>query len=298
MENDSNSKSSAWFDQFDDDEPYDAFGSTENQHKIGEDIFGGIQRQLRRRKQHFFLRIAASILIVTGVAILTGRSLNKPASEKELAWITYHSKAGQYREVKLADGSVIAMRPGTALSAPGKFTDQIRTVKLLEGEAFFRVNHDEQHSFVVQAAGISTRVLGTSFVISNYKNSKAIAVSLITGKVAVNEKQKLLGLLRPLQQMTYDKSDHKYRIDPIDPNWLAAWRTGEYILNDVRIEELAATLKNVYGITVTLRSQDLQQLRITLQFNKKDRIENILEQLKLIHGIKYRINGKEVVLMD
>ncbi|EHQ27495.1 FecR family protein [Mucilaginibacter paludis] len=292
-------QANAWFDRVDDRLPFDAFGNSENKRRIGDDIFTRIQADIQHKKSraYFFMKIAASLLIAA-ISITTYRLISdQHAKNEQLVWQVYRSGAGEFKTVTLPDSSVIYLRPGTSLYAPTAFTQSTRTVKLTEGEAYFTVKHDTRHPFVVDAAGISTQVLGTSFVIRNYRAASTIQVSLITGKVAVKHEASLLGMLTPLQEITYNKKNHNSTLDKISADWINNWKSGDYLLNDVPIEELAATLKNLYGVNVVMRSGNLEKLRITTQFNKKDNIRDILEQLKLIHGLNYEIKDKEVILM-
>lgn len=292
-------QANSWFDHTDDRQPFDAFGTPENKRRIGEDIFSRIQSDIRHKKTrtYFFMKVAASLLIAAFSVTTYYLVSDQRSKSNPLVWTIYKSGAGEFKTVTLPDSSVVYLRPGSTLSAPASFTQSTRTVKLTEGEAYFTVRHDVKHPFIVNASGISTQVLGTAFVIRNYHAAATIQVSLVTGKVAVKHDASLLGLLMPLQEITYNKADHKSRLGNISMDWIANWKSGEYNLNDVSIQELAATLKNLYGINVRMKAGELEKLRITMQFNKKDNVRDILEQLKLIHGLDYRMNDKEVVLM-
>lgn len=64
---------------------------------------------------------------------------------------------------------------------------QENTYGLLEGEAYFEVAKDKEKPFIVKANGINVQALGTSFNIRAHKDDKSVAVSLISGKVKVDD---------------------------------------------------------------------------------------------------------------
>lgn len=87
-------------------------------------------------------------------------------------------------EVVLADGSVVSVNAGSRLVYPQKFTGATREVEL-QGEAYFKVKHDERYPFIVKANGISTKVLGTEFNVRSYSKNDT-HVTLLQGSVLVS----------------------------------------------------------------------------------------------------------------
>lgn len=55
----------------------------------------------------------------------------------------------------------------------------------LSGEAYFEVAPNPEQPFIVEAGGIQTRVLGTSFNIQAYRNEKSVYTTLLTGSIRV-----------------------------------------------------------------------------------------------------------------
>lgn len=262
-------------------------------------MLGKIRQKIRYHKfRKTWLSAAAAILILFSISIATFQfSKTSSLSPSELVWTSYKTQKGEYKKVRLPDSSVVYLRPGSHLEVAAPFVQQNRNIKLVEGEAFFDIRYNPQHPLVVETSQITTQVLGTTFIISNYKAMDHVNVMLLTGKVAVNTKITLLVLLKPNEQLSFNKTSGKAELNTIDNDMSENWQNGEYMLNNVPMKELAFALGNTFGYEVKFGDDRLEKLHITTQFNKKDNLIDILEQLKLIHGLDYRIKDKEVILM-
>ena len=73
------------------------------------------------------------------------------------------------------------LNSGSKLSYSLPFNNN-RQIKL-EGEAWFEVNHDEDHPFEISTGNSTVKVLGTSFNMSAYPAENYVEVVLQKGKV-------------------------------------------------------------------------------------------------------------------
>ncbi len=93
----------------------------------------------------------------------------------------YSTSAGGYERVVLADGSVLELNAASEVRvvlAPAE-----RRVALVRGEAHFTVAPDPARPFVVSAAGVAVRAVGTAFNVR--LAADAVEVLVTEGKVAV-----------------------------------------------------------------------------------------------------------------
>ena len=93
----------------------------------------------------------------------------------------YVTAADELRTVTLPDGSSVTLNAGTQIQTawlPGE-----RGVRLLSGQAFFRVAKDPTRPFVVTAANHTITALGTAFDIK--LETDKVQVTLVEGRVAV-----------------------------------------------------------------------------------------------------------------
>src|SRR5690606_39177778 len=87
----------------------------------------------------------------------------------------------------LADGSVVELRPGAQIAVD--FTDQVRRLTLISGEAHFQVSKDPTRPSVVAAAGIEVRAVGTAFFVE--LAAATVEVVVTEGSVAIEQKKAL-----------------------------------------------------------------------------------------------------------
>lgn len=73
----------------------------------------------------------------------------------------HRTGVGERRLVTLADGSRVTLN--TASTVELAFTDKVRRVRLVRGEALFEVAHDSRRPFLVEAGAARFRAIGTAF---------------------------------------------------------------------------------------------------------------------------------------
>jgi transmembrane sensor len=96
-----------------------------------------------------------------GVAAVIGTALYTPRRDAESVFST---AIGQIREVVLADGSVVFLNTDTQIRV--RFTEKLRDIGLLKGEAQFDVAKNKNRPFIVSAGDTRVRAVGTSFTVS------------------------------------------------------------------------------------------------------------------------------------
>lgn len=83
----------------------------------------------------------------------------------------------------LPDGSVVELRDGTDIAV--NFTDTLRRVTLLRGEAHFDVRENAKRPFVVAAQDVEARAVGTAFAVR--LSGSSVEVLVTAGRVAVGK---------------------------------------------------------------------------------------------------------------
>ncbi|MDT9600311.1 FecR family protein [Sphingosinicella rhizophila] len=90
---------------------------------------------------------------------------------------------GDVRQIALADGSTITLNGDSVLQV--RFDDKERRIIFRGGEASFKVAHDGQRPFVVDADDIAVRAVGTEFAVR--MDDDDVEVTVADGTVAVEE---------------------------------------------------------------------------------------------------------------
>lgn len=227
-------------------------------------------------------KIAAAITLISasGLAIWS-LSVQKAVPERLLAIST---AAGENKKIILPDGSEVSLSPSARLLYPQKFKEGSRTIELTEGEAFFKVTHDERRPFTVKTSnGLYTKVLGTSFRIQSYRATRNIKISVATGKVAVGNAHQVFGTLVKGQQIVYDKQEQRAAISytpvPVYVN---------LIFERTSLLEVVNKLQYAYSIHIILSNKALNQLKCSATFNTKQSPEEILDLLCSLHHLKFK----------
>ncbi|MEM1434910.1 MAG: FecR domain-containing protein [Pseudomonadota bacterium] len=118
-----------------------------------------------------------------GAVMAVCLTLMQPRGDGPGAAQDYVSAVGEQRTIDLPDGSVVQLNTETALSF--QQSDQARTVRLLRGEAFFKVAHDSRRVFTVRTPLGSVEAIGTAFA-TRLIGRDGLEVTVAEGRVAVS----------------------------------------------------------------------------------------------------------------
>ncbi|MDF2475754.1 MAG: hypothetical protein K0S24_1237 [Sphingobacterium sp.] len=262
--------------------------SQERKNALREQMLSNIQSAMSEKqlKKHILsrypiLKIAAAILIILSAGLFVNQMNNQAGSN--ITQIVTTTKAGERKKIALTDGSEIILEPSSKISYPSNFNGKIREIELTEGEAFFTIAHDEQHPFRVQLdSGLAVKVLGTSFRIKAYQASKNVEILVATGKVAVQQREKTLGVLTKNQSLLYSKQTQKSSRSSVETNTAIA-----IAFDGASLQEVTRKLGYIYNIEIVLKDKALSTLKTTATFNSTQKPEEILEILCSLHHIRY-----------
>jgi transmembrane sensor len=96
--------------------------------------------------------------------------------------VIYVTQRGEQRSVTLTDGSVVQLNSQSRLRV--SFSEQVRRVELIDGQALFEVAKNPARPFVVVSGETSVRAVGTQFDV--YRKSAGTVVTVLEGRVAVS----------------------------------------------------------------------------------------------------------------
>lgn len=199
--------------------------------------------------------------------------------------ITIASGETQNFAVALGDGSTVTLNSHSSLEYPRFFIGK-RKVRLT-GEAFFSVKHDADKQFQVSAGNVLVNVLGTEFMVN--ERGAAPSVVVTSGLVAVKDIRSNQGIkLAGGQAATLNGSGWK---NVKDENMLA-WHTRKLRFDDRPLSDVLVVIGKAYDINFELEQAE-SSCKVTASFNN-EKLEDILRQLKLILGIEYTVDGKNI----
>ncbi len=169
------------------------------------------------------------------------------------------SPRGDRRELALSDGSYVLLDADSALDVAISASE--RRVRLLRGNAFFRISHTGA-PFVVEAAGGEARVLGTEFDVA-LKEDRLVTVTLAQGSVKVG----MIGagqdvILKPGESVDYGSAG----LSPVKPAIIEdemAWHDGRYIFTNARLADVLTQIERYRAGRIVLLGSSLGEFRVS-----------------------------------
>lgn len=191
---------------------------------------------------------------------------------------TYSTAVGEQRSIALADGSTVELNARSRLRV--RFSDEARTVELLEGQALFQVKKDPSRPFVVHSDDTSIRAVGTQFDV--YRKAGGTIVTVVEGRVAVRDRS--TGLVASLETqvaadapvllsagerliVTASLDDPPVRVDA---STATAWTRRELIFDVTPLDEVVAEFNRYNTRRLFVDDAQLRSLRITAIFRSPD----------------------------
>ena len=103
---------------------------------------------------------------------------------EQTGWQEKYAARGSKSRLTLSDGSHITLNADSRLKYPVSFEGNTREV-YLSGEAFFDVQKDPDHPFIIHTARMNIRVLGTAFNVRSYPDDPSMETTLLRGSIEV-----------------------------------------------------------------------------------------------------------------
>lgn len=239
--------------------------------------YSELEKRLKSHTRHLTLIrtfSAAAAVALLCLSVWTAYLYMQPAAIQTI------STLAETRTVRLPDGSSVMLNHYSSLSYPEKFQSDKREVEL-NGEAYFEVSKDPKHPFIVQTETIDVQVLGTHFNVDAYHDNLDVKTTLLSGSVAVSNKSKSVRMvLKPNEIAIYNKVEEKLTRKVLEnAEDEISWRQGEFIFDDLPLQEIARELSNSFGATIQIADTTLQNYRITARFRDGEDLATILSVL-------------------
>lgn len=202
----------------------------------------------------FIYSTAASLLLALGLATFSPNG-----------WLgiphTYVAEKGDRQTVTLADGSSIELNTGSEVRV--HFNRWQRSVDMIKGEAFFTVAHDAERPFEVRAGSGRIRDIGTAFEV--YIKPEQVIVAVQEGIVEVQTLKKRE--LTAGQQLAFNGSGEFQELQGQDVAGLTAWRQGNLVFRDRRLDDVLAEVGRYHDTRIRLQNETLGKLRVSGTFH-------------------------------
>lgn len=203
-------------------------------------------------------------------------------------------RGGKYT-ITLADGTAVTLDAASSITYPVAFTGQERRVEIT-GQAYFEVVHNAAHPFLVVAGGHVVEDIGTAFNVNAYNDESSVKVTLAEGKVAVHNAAKKVSLV-PGQQAIVKEGEPGIAVTTVNVAETVAWKTGWFVFHHESIQQVMKLAARWYDIEVAYEGAPINKTFGGTLSRYKD-ITELLQNLKIVSGINYRIEGRKVTLIN
>jgi len=193
----------------------------------------------------------------------------------------YYSYVGEQSVVTLDDDSEVILNSNSAIKV--NFSEQLREVTLLKGEARFNIVKNKRRPFIVNTPQGKVTVTGTQFNVS-LNNEEAI-VSLLEGSVkllshTVNGQRKNLSINQQAKLTAQGIS----AVNEFDAQAVTAWQRGQVVFYSASLSEVVAKLNRYRKGKIIIADDSLNQLQVSGVFstNSPDAaLEMIIQTLSI-----------------
>jgi transmembrane sensor len=197
---------------------------------------------------------------------------------------------GEQRTLTLADGSHLQLN--TASRVEVRYSPFCRCLKLLSGEAVFKVAHGDVRGFEVQVGAGQVRDIGTEFWLR--EQTGKVAVAVLAGAVEVRAGSELQATrLQAGQRYAYDAEGRSLPADSTPLADLTAWREGALVFRDTPLTEVLSEFARYHTVHLQL-DRKLADYRLSGRFASRD-LDGVLRLLERAYPIRVERSANSVI---
>ena len=201
---------------------------------------------------------------------------------------------GQKASMTLPDGTQVWLNSASSIAYDSRYGIDNRHLDL-KGEAYFDVAKDPDRPFIVDAAGMTIKALGTKFNVKAYPADSIATATLAEGRLEVTTAAERL-LLDPHDAATIQRSTGRLHKSTVGNLMLAEyWRTDKLVFAGERLDAICRSIERMYGVNITIRDRQLDDIRFTGTI-RNNSLGNIFMLISLTYPIDYHIDGDSIRL--
>jgi ferric-dicitrate binding protein FerR (iron transport regulator) len=269
-------------------------GTVQMESKVDmEKALASVSRKMSKAPSHvtwfIWVQRAAAILFIPLLIAFAIQNFT-PSPTEVVQMIEVKTNPGMTTTVDLPDGTKVYLNSESSLTYPSFFSKDKRDVKLT-GEAFFEVQKDPEHRFIVSGPHhTQIEVLGTSFNVEAFERDSFISTTLVEGKVRFayqKNRQPATVDMKPGQKLMYDTTSSQVKLIQTSGETETAWKDGKIIFQATPLPEALRMLEKRFNVTFVLSNNRLRGEAFNGSFTNQ-RLERILEIFKISSNIKWR----------
>jgi transmembrane sensor len=241
----------------------------------------------RKRCQSRWYAIAASVLLVVGLAFVAWRY-------DLLGRNTYSTVVGGLQAIPLADGSQVILNTDSEVNLA--WSENERRVELRHGEAFFEVAKDPNRPFVVAVGKNRVVAVGTAFSVR--REGEDLRVAVVEGKIRVDVPGKS-GIMEPVVASSIVRTvDNEVLVQTrpqaeIDRS--LSWRSGLLTFRDTPLADAVAEFNRYNVRKILIEDPQIATLEVGGIF-RVNNVEAFVQLLQAAFAIQVRVDDNRIVL--
>lgn len=249
-------------------------------------------RQRHLRTNNSMLRIwqiAAACLLIALVSTLYF-SVSADKTPVDIDLVEQYTPTAEVSHLTLPDGTIVQLNSTATLLYPVEFTGESRSVYLI-GEANFKVAKNEEQPFIVKSNDFQVTALGTEFNMKAYPDDPFLTTTLLSGSVEVKfNNMTTTRLLKPNEQLTYNKQTKEETISYPDISDVTAWQRGELVFRSVTLKEIFTELERKYPYSFVYALNTLKEDKYMFRFKDNTSLQEVMDIITRVSGnIRYKI---------
>ena len=243
---------------------------------------------------HIWQSAAAILFLLLASSVY----LSTVGTKAETDLLQQYIPIAEMRSLTLPDGTKVQLNSKSTLLYPQNFTGKNRSVFLI-GEANFKVKPDKKHPFIVKSNDFQVTALGTEFNVSAYPENPVLAATLISGSVLVEYNNlKSQVILKPNEQLAYNKNTHCHSLDHPDMKEVTAWQRGELVFREMSVKDIITILERKYPYTFEYQLKTLKDDRYSFRFKDQAPLSEVMDVIVNVVGqMNYKIKGDRCYLI-
>lgn len=226
---------------------------------------------------------------VFGAALYVDGAFRHPPLQAARAYAT---GPGQRLKVHLTDGTEVILAPQTSLQVGAGFDTRERDVTLT-GQAYFQVSAAADRPFTVHTGDVTSRVLGTTFMVRRYAGEHEVVVAVQSGKVSAGRGNPVMLTSGTLARIT---DSTVFLTTNADLREYMEWRDGQLSFAGATAREITKVLGQWYGLTFQFADSSMPNRLLSGVFDDRAPRQDVLKDLQILLDARMTFHGNLVTI--
>ena len=212
--------------------------------------------------------------------------------------ISVEAPLGSKTKLYLPDGTLVWLNAGSRMTYSQGFGVDNRKVEL-EGEGYFEVKRNEKIPFFVKTKDLQLQVLGTKFNFRDYPEDHEVVVSLLEGKVGLNNllREEKEAVLSPDERAVLNKANGLLTVESVTASHASQWTDGYLFFDEELLPDIAKELERSYNVKIHIANDSLKTFRFYGNFVRREQnIQEVLEALASTEKMQYKIEERNITI--